>query len=325
MHTKQHPILWAHPLPGASPSAFAAKETVLNNLLLLYNPTAGKGQVADGLSPILDEFTKSGWLVTAYPTQGKGDAARIVRELAPRFERVVCAGGDGTLSETVTGLMELSDPPLLGYIPFGSTNDCATNLNLPKIPRRAAAIAAGKGVPRPSDIGKLNGRPFVYVAAFGAFTQVAYATSQDLKNTFGHLAYIMEGIASLPTITPYHIRVEYDGNVLEDDFYYGMVSNAFSIGGIRLPKSEHVVLDDGLFEVDLIKKPVSIADVANGFQALLTQYPHGAGARVHFQASHLKFTCDKPIPWTIDGEFGGSEPVNEVVNCTKALTIIRGK
>ena len=187
-----------------------------------------------------------------------------------------------------------------------------------------AAIAAGQGVPRPSDIGKLNGRPFVYVAAFGAFTKVAYETPQDLKNTFGHLAYVMAGIASLPSITPYHIKVEYDGNVLEDDFYFGMVSNAYSIGGIRLPTSEHVVLDDGLFEVDLVKKPVSIADVANGFQALLDQNQPSAGSRVHFKASHLTFTCEKPIPWTIDGEFGGKESVNEIVNCQRALTIIRG-
>lgn len=297
----------------------------MNKLLFIYNPTAGKGQVPGGLSRILDEFTKAGWLVTAYPTQGKGDAIRAARELSPDFDRVVCAGGDGTLSETVTGLMSLESPPLLGYIPFGSTNDCATNLNLPKVPRKAAAIAAGKGVPRPSDIGKLNGQPFVYVAAFGAFTKVAYATSQDLKKTFGHLAYIMEGIASLPTITPYHLKVEFDGQILEDDFYFGMVSNAFSIGGIRLPNSEQVILDDGLFEVDLIRKPISIADVASGFQTLLDQSTTGAGARAHFQASHLVFTCDKPIPWTIDGEFGGNETVNEVENCRKALTIIRGK
>lgn len=297
----------------------------MNKLLFIYNPTAGKGQVSEGLSPILDEFTKSGWLVTAYPTQGPGDAIQAARELSPDFERVVCAGGDGTLSETVTGLMALPTPPLLGYIPFGSTNDCATTLDLPKVPRQAAAIAAGLGVPRPSDIGKLNGQPFVYVAAFGAFTQVAYGTPQDLKNTFGHLAYIMEGIASLPTITPYHLKVEYDGQSLEDDFYFGMVSNAFSIGGIRLPKSEYVVLDDGLFEVDLIKKPVSIGDVANGFQSLLDQSSVGAGARVHFQASHLVFTCDRPIQWTIDGEYGGTNLVNEVVNCRRALNIIRGK
>lgn len=296
----------------------------MKELLFIYNPTSGKGRVAEGLSDVLDVFTKRGWLVTAYPTQAKGDASRVARELGPQYERVVCAGGDGTLSETVAGLMALDSPPLLGYIPFGSTNDCAANLNLPKIPTHAALIAAGEGIPRPSDIGKLNGNPFVYVAAFGAFTQVAYETSQDLKNAFGHLAYVMEGIAALPSIAPYHIKVEYDGNVLEDDFYFGMVSNAYSIGGIKLPGKEHVVLDDGLFEVDLIKKPVSLADVSNGFQDLIRQSPAGAGVRVHFKAAHLVFTCDCPLPWTIDGEFGGSQAVNEVVNCQQALTIIRG-
>ena len=208
----------------------------MDRLLLIYNPTSGTGRVSAGLSELVDEFTKAGWLVSAYPTQGKGDAARAAQELGPEFERVVCAGGDGTLSETVTGMMALEHPPLLGYIPFGSTNDCAVNLDLPKLPRQAAAIAAGQGVPRASDIGKLNGQPFVYVAAFGAFTQVAYDTPQDLKNTFGHLAYIVAGIASLPTIAPYHMRGGYDGQGLEDDFYFGMVSNAYSIGGLRLPK-----------------------------------------------------------------------------------------
>ena len=295
----------------------------MQKLLFIYNPASGKGRVADGLSPMLDVFTKAGWLTTVYPTQHKGDATRIVRELGSQYDRVVCAGGDGTLSETVTGMMSLEQPPLLGYIPFGSTNDCATTLDLPKVPTQAALIAARDGVPRESDVGKLNDKPFVYVAAFGAFTQVAYETSQDLKNTFGHLAYIMEGIASLPSITPYHIKVEYDGNVLEDDFYFGMVSNAYSIGGIKLPAKEHVILDDGLFEVDLVKKPVSIADVANGFQ-WLTDPQASKGLRVHFKASHLTFTCDRPLPWTLDGEFGGNEMINEVVNCQKALTIIRG-
>lgn len=265
-------------------------------------------------------------MTVVYPTQSRGDATRVATQYASHFQRIVCAGGDGTLSEVVTGLMQVENPPLLGYIPFGSTNDCATTLDLPKIPTLAASLAAKDGIPRPSDIGKLNENPFVYVAAFGAFTQVAYETPQDLKNTFGHLAYIMEGIASLPTITPYHIKVEYDGNVLEDDFYFGMVSNALSIGGIRLPKSEQVVLDDGLFEVDLIKRPISIADVANGFQSLRPQTIASGltNARIHLKASHLVFTSEEPIPWTIDGEFGGKQTVSEVINCPKALTIIRG-
>ena len=251
-------------------------------------------------------------------------SARAARELAPWFDRVVCAGGDGTLSEVASGLLELEAPPPLGYIPFGSTNDCANTLKLPKNPREAAVVAAGTGSAVPTDIGRLNDRPFVYVAAFGAFTQVAYDTPQELKHTFGHLAYIFAGIASLPTIAPYHVQIEHDGQLLEDDFFFGMVSNSQSVGGLKPPKSELVVLDDGLFEVTLVKKPLRLADLANGFQALIDLAPADPGALVQFQASSLTFTCGREIPWTIDGEFGGRKIVSQVVNCPRALQIVRG-
>ena len=303
---------------------FPGRCFLLTPLLFIYNPTAGKGQIVNELSPVLDVFTKAGWLVTVYPTQCKGDASQAARLLSPGFGRVVCAGGDGTLSETVAGLMQLEKPPILGYIPLGSTNDCAATLELPRKPRQAAAVAAGEGVAFPCDIGTLNGRSFVYVAAFGAFTKVAYATPQDLKNTFGHVAYILEGIASLPTIAPYHLKVEHDGEVLEDDFFFGMVSNAITVGSFKLPQSHKVVLDDGLFEVTLVKKPVSISDVANGFQALLSPSDTGSGSLIHFQTSRVTFTCDQPIPWTLDGEFGGDHAVCEVENRRQALTVVRG-
>lgn len=298
----------------------------MNQLLFIYNPTSGTGQVKAALAPVLDVFAKAGWLTTAYPTQCRGDAARVVRELGPRFDRVVCAGGDGTLSEAAAGLLELDCPPPLGYIPFGSTNDCATTLRLPRKPREAALVAAGTGLPLPIDIGRLNDTTFVYVAAFGAFTKVAYDTPQDLKNTFGHLAYIFAGIASLPTIAPYHMQVEYDGNILEDDFYFGMVSNSQSIGGLRPPSANWVVLDDGLFEVTLVKKPLSLADLTDGLQALINLSQNDrSGALVQFQARSLTFASDQSIPWTVDGEFGGSRPVNRVENRQKALKIIRGE
>ena len=248
----------------------------------------------------------------------------MTRELGAGFARIICAGGDGTLSEVVSALAEMKDPPPLGYVPFGSTNDCAATLRLPRKPRESALVAAGTGVALPMDIGRLNGRPFVYVAAFGAFTKVAYDTPQELKNTFGHLAYIFAGIASLPTIAPYHMAVEYDGQTLEDDFYFGMVSNSQSIGGIRPPTAKQVVLDDGLFEVLLVKKPLSLADLTDGLQALVTKpAADRSGALVQFQARQLTFTCQQPVPWTVDGEFGGSQTVNRVANCQKALKIIR--
>lgn len=297
----------------------------MNRLLFIFNPTSGTGQVKAALAPVLDVFTKAGWITTSYPTQCKGDATRVARELSPQFDRVICAGGDGTLSEVVSGLTEVKDPPPLGYIPFGSTNDCATTLHLPRKPREAALVAAGTGVPVPIDIGRLNGKPFIYVAAFGAFTKVAYDTPQDLKNTFGHLAYIFAGIASLPTIAPYRMKVAYDGKTLEDEFYFGMVSNSQSIGGIRPPTANRVVLDDGLFEVLLVKKPLNLADFTDGVQALANPSAERSGALVQFQASQLTFTCEQPIPWTVDGEFGGSQTVSRAENCQKALNIIRGE
>ena len=233
----------------------------MKRLLFVYNPTSGKGAITGNVTTIVDAFTKAGWLVTIYPTQGTGDATRVTRELAPQFDRVVCCGGDGTLSETAAGLLALPQPPLLGYIPSGSTNDCAATLRIPQGYKPAAELAAGDTPPLKWDIGTLNDRPFVYVAAFGAFTEVAYDTPQELKNTFGHLAYVMAGIASLPSITPYHLKLEYDGQTIEDDFFYGMVCNTYSVGGIKNLPTDRVDLDDGLFEVILVRKPMNIFDI----------------------------------------------------------------
>ena len=298
----------------------------MKTLLFIYNPTSGKGKLPAELSSVLDTFTKAGYLVTCYPTQCKGDATRIARELGSKFDLVVCSGGDGTLSETVSGLMELEQRPTLGYIPAGSTNDCAKTLHIPKDMNKAATLAVSDGIPRPWDIGTLNGHPFVYIAAFGAFTEVSYDTPQELKNTFGHLAYVLAGIASIPSITPYHIKVEYDGKEIEDDFFYGMVCNTISVGGMKAMPPSRVVLDDGLFEVVLVKRPVSILELATGIQAMILQTPMEEGsALLSFRASKVTFTCDKPIPWTLDGEYGGNKLVNVVENHPKAITVIQGQ
>lgn len=296
----------------------------MQTLLFIYNASSGKGKISSEIASIVDTFTKCGYLVTTYPTQSKGDATRAARELGARFDRVVCSGGDGTLSETVAGLMALDSPPVLGYVPAGSTNDCAATLRLPRDANKAAVLAA-EGAPRPWDIGKLNGRSFVYVAAFGAFTEVSYDTPQDLKNTFGHLAYIMAGIASIPSITPYHLKVEFDGQEIEDNFYYGMVCNTISVGGMKSLPTDRVVLDDGLFEVILVKRPVSILELAAGLQALIRQTPVEGSAVLSFHASRLKFTSSKPIPWTLDGEYGGSHEINVVENCRQAIQIVQGE
>ena len=298
----------------------------MKRMLFVYNPTAGKGAAASHLSMMVDTFTKAGWLTAVYPTQGKQDATRVVRELGAYYDRVVCCGGDGTLSETAAGLMGLSRPPVLGYIPSGSTNDCAATLHIPRSYKKAAELAAGEKELLRWDIGSLNGQSFVYVAAFGAFTEVAYDTPQDLKNTFGHLAYIAAGIASIPSITPYHLKVEFDGQTLEDDFFYGMVCNTDSVAGMKNLPTDRIVLDDGLFEVILVRKPMNIWEIGAGLQTLLRPGEVEEGsALLSFHASQLKFTSEKPIPWTVDGEYGGSHQVSLLQNHRQALTILSGR
>ena len=315
-----------HGPPGRGGRGEKLRNCAMKRMLFLYNPTAGKGAAAAHLSGMVDLFTKAGWLTAVYPTQGKKDATRVVRELGAYYDRVVCCGGDGTLSETAAGLLELSYPPLLGYIPSGSTNDCGATLRIPRGYKKAAELAAGEGEPLHWDIGTLNQQPFVYVAAFGAFTEVAYDTPQDLKNTFGHLAYIVAGIASIPSITPYHLKVEYDGQVLEDDFFYGMVCNTYSVAGMKNLPTDRVELDDGLFEVILVRKPMSISEIGAGLQTLLRPGAVEEGsALLSFHASQLKFTSEKPIPWTIDGEYGGSHEVSQVQNHQQALAILSGR
>jgi len=294
-------------------------------MLFIYNPISGKGRILDELSSILDIFTMAGFLVTVRPTQFKGEATALAATLGGSFDRVVCAGGDGTLSETVAGLMQLEHPPILGYIPTGSTNDCATTLHLPRDILKASLVAAKTGVPRPWDVGMLNQHSFVYVAAFGAFTSVAYDTPQELKNTFGHLAYIMGGVAAIPSITPFHLKVKYDETMVEDDFYYGMVCNTVSVAGMKALPTDKVELDDGLFEVVLVRKPTSISDVSASLQSLIRQAPLEEGAILSFRAAQLTIASEQPIPWTLDGEYGGSHTLSLIENRQRALTILQGQ
>ena len=298
----------------------------MRSLLYIYNPHAGKGKALHWLSQALDAFTRAGWLVTAYPTQGRADATRAAEELGGRFDRVVCCGGDGTLHEVITGLMALPERPAVGYLPTGTTNDFSRNLHLPRSVAGKTETAAG-GVPRAVDIGRFNGDYFVYVAAFGAFTEVAYDTPQSFKNMFGHLAYVLEGAARLASLPHYRLRVEHDNGVEEGEFLYGMVSNTVSVGGFRGMPEREVKLDDGLFEVVLIRQPQNAAQL----QSLLTTLVQPANAAsaggtvTSFHTSHLTVTCAEEMPWTLDGEFGGAHKVAEIENLPRALDIVYGK
>ena len=297
----------------------------MKRLLFIYNPQAGKGIIKNHLSAVVDIFTKAGYLVTVWPTQGKEDAAHVAAQQGWWYDRVVCCGGDGTLSETVSGLLTLDQPPVLGYIPAGTTNDFSKNLGLPRGVENAAATAAA-GVPRPCDMGRFNERTFVYVAAFGIFTDVSYGTPQHFKSAFGHLAYVLEGATKLGDLgRSHHLKAVYDGGELEGDFLYGMVTNTSSVGGFKIFPPSQISLNDGVFEVVLIRQPRSLADFQETLLALARQSTGASGRVEAFHTSRLTITAQDPIPWTLDGEYGGAPETAKIENLHKALTLVWGK
>ncbi|MCH5186858.1 MAG: YegS/Rv2252/BmrU family lipid kinase [Oscillospiraceae bacterium] len=291
-------------------------------LLFVYNPMAGKAQITGYLSKIIDTFTKAGYLVTARPTLGPGDGIEVIRELARSYDLVVCSGGDGTLSESVTGIMTLppEERPPIGYIPAGSTNDFASTLGIAKDMAEAAEMIVS-GIPLRCDIGAFNDKFFTYVAAFGAFTSVSYGTPQQVKNLLGHTAYLLEGIRQVGSIKPYHLKIEVGETTIEDDFLFGMVSNTVQVGGMKIPSDVAFSINDGLFEVLMVRAPKSVADI-QGMIAEALRQEVASKSFLNFKAKKIRFISDSPMPWTLDGEFGGDCVDVTVENISKAIGIV---
>lgn len=289
-------------------------------LLFIFNPRSGKGKIKEYLTDILDIMVKAGYEVTVHTTQSQGDATRKAREEAANYDRIVCSGGDGTLDEVVTGVMSSGYDVSVGYIPAGSTNDFGNSLGIDKNMVHAADIAAN-GKPFACDVGKFNQDYFVYVAAFGLFTEVSYQTSQDLKNMLGHAAYILEGIKQIWDIPSYHMQVEYDGNVLYDEFIYGMVTNSMSVGGFKGIIPGNIGLNDGVFEVTLVKSPKNPIEL-NDILGYLTGITKDSDMVYSFQTSQIRLTSSEKVSWTLDGEYGGDHTQVTVEDHYKALEII---
>ena len=293
----------------------------MKRLLFIYNPHAGKELLKPKLSEIIDIFVKAGYEVVAYPTQSYRDAYRKVSEYdSDEYDLVVCSGGDGTIDEVVTGMMQRDKRDPIGYIPTGTTNDFANSLHIPKGLLRAADNAVN-GTLFPCDVGKFNDDIFVYIAAFGLFTDVSYQTKQEMKNVLGHLAYVLEGTKRLFNVPSYRIKVTHDGETLEDEFIFGMVTNSRSVGGFRNMIGKQVVFDDGLFEVTLIKTPKNPLALQEIVASLLIEQVD-TNHMYSFKTGRITFESLEEIPWTLDGEFGGAHDEVTVENLNRQLRIM---
>lgn len=299
----------------------------MRRVLFIVNPKSGKANIKNNLLGIVDIFTKNECLTTLFITQRAKEATEVVEQFGNEYDLIVCAGGDGTLDEVVSGVMSLESKTPIGYIPCGSTNDYAKSMGL-SFDNLEAANTVMSGQEFLCDMGVFNGSYFTYVAAFGAFTEVSYSTPQQTKNVLGHLAYILEGAKSLPSIKSYQVKVDcVDADTgenlrIEDEILLGMVTNSLSVGGMKRYKEEEVSFDDGLFEVILIKQPKNMMEM-NGVLGSLLLNDYNSDYMYFFKTAKLEVSCEEEINWTLDGEFGGCVKEAQIEIVEKAFSIYR--
>ena len=288
-------------------------------MLFVFNPKAGKGKIKTHLLDIVDIFSSHDYEIIIRSTQAPRDAYEKAKEYANSVDMIVCSGGDGTLDEVVTGIMEAESNVPIGYIPAGSTNDFANSLFMPKNMTKVAEMIMEEELYH-CDIGRFNQKTFAYVAAFGLFTDVSYETDQDLKNVLGHVAYVLEGVKRLFDIKSYHMKVTSDEVQAEDDFIVGMITNSRSVGGFKNLTGKNVDMNDGLFEVTLIahpKNPLQLQEIITA----LVMAEDNTDLIYSFKTKKLTIESDEEVPWTLDGEFGGDHCYVDIENRHKALNL----
>jgi len=292
----------------------------MKNLLLILNPIAGTKKATKHLSQIISIFNRADYDVHVHVTSCKSDATNAVRMLGENADIIVCCGGDGTLNETITGVIEKDLNVPIGYIPSGSTNDFANSFSLPTDVLEAATRVV-EGTPTPCDVGKFGEKHFSYVASFGTFTKASYNTPQSIKNALGNVAYIFEGIQELPSVHKEHIKMEVDGEVIENDYIFGAICNSTSIGGILTLKSDVVDMADGEFEIFLVKSPKDIHELGECIYALASK-KYDCKMITLRKGKNIKVYSNPDMVWSLDGErTEGSECV-EIQNLYKRVNII---
>lgn len=291
-------------------------------MMLIINPVAGRGAYTYNFPEAMNLLSYGGYTPTLFFTKKRGDAMRFAAEHAEEYDVVACIGGDGTLSEVLAGLMKHENPPKVGYIPMGTANDVATTLGLPKNDTIGAVRTILDGEGHPFDVGGFGENEyFAYIAAFGAFTNVSYATPQSQKKALGHLAYVLQGAAELPNIKGVNARVEYDGGTFEGSLIYGSMSNSTSVAGIVKLPEEMVCLGDGMSELVLVKDPGGVEDLGEIVSSVLSK-KFDSDKLLILHTKKAKFIFEEPVPWTRDGEDGGSWKEIELRNCKCPVELI---
>ena len=293
----------------------------MKKMLFILNPFSGQKKANRYLPEIIQMFNQAGYEVSVHITAGHGDATLAVERFGADKDLIVCCGGDGTLNETITGLLRTGADIPIGYIPSGTTNDFASSLKLShNILQAAQDILLGE--PVTYDVGRFGERYFSYVASFGAFTKSSYIVPQNIKNALGHAAYVLGGISEISQIRKEHLRLEIDGQVVEDDFLFGAICNSTSIGGILTLDPKQVDMGDGLFEVLLVRAARNLTELSECIQALQNQ-TYNCAMITFRSAKSVKIYADPGMNWTLDGEKEDGHKEVTVENLHHAIRLVK--
>ena len=292
----------------------------MKKVLVILNPRAGKMKSKNGLFTIVDKLCSDGWLVVVQTTQRRGHASELAGSAEKDgYDLIVCCGGDGTLNEVIDGIMRTGSSVPIGYVPAGSTNDFASSMNIPtNIDKAIDGIINNEAAPL--DVGQFNSRYFSYIASFGAFTAASYSAPQNVKNSLGHFAYVLEGIKDLGSLQKYRMTLTTDEFSEEEEYIFGAVSNSTSVGGVVKLDSDIVDMRDGLFEVVMIKFPKNVIDLNRIVNGILAS-DYSGDVFTFVKTSHIEFDMEKIVPWTLDGEFEAGANHIDITNRHKAINI----
>lgn len=293
----------------------------MKKLLFVMNPFAGTRKANKVLPEIISVFNRAGYGVLTYMTETAGDAEQIVCRHGAGMDLIVCSGGDGTFNETVSGLLRCGADVPIGYIPAGSTNDFASTLKLSTDPLQAAEDIVN-GQAQSFDLGRFGDRHFAYVASFGAFTRVSYTTPQSVKNALGHTAYVLSGIQELSQIRAVPIRMDIDGQIIEDKFIFGAICNSTSVGGVLTLDSNIVDLRDGKFEILLVRAPRDVTELGECIMAVQRQQ-YNCKMITFLSGSKIRIEASPEIDWSLDGEWAQGQDIIEIENLQQAYRLVR--
>lgn len=294
----------------------------MKHILFVYNPVSGTGIVKRKMFEIVNFYNENDCLITLCPAYKLLHTEESeVNALLERYDRVIVSGGDGTLNNFLNFSNKIGFNKAVGYIPAGSTNDYAATLGLPGNFEETLKTTIN-GREQEIDIGRFNGNPFLYVAAFGIFTKVVYTTPQINKNIMGHAAYILEGAKQLSDLQKYTLKLTVDDAVYEGSFLLGLVTNSFSVGGMKNRASLNIELDDGLFEIMFIKAPENIIEFNSLIKALTFETTEDCENIITCKASHVTIEHYSTTEWTLDGEYGGAHDKVEIEIENKKFRII---